>query len=150
MSGFDHEQTFETAGSGPESPRTAIPATLPVTASADLTAAGTLNAIGIEVVFDDLPATILMTITDGSSNSGTASLITTGGIFAPQVLTLVFAGFTGAIDFSDIETISMQLTATMPATDVQIGFIESTFVPEPSTTMLLGFSIVVLGARLRR
>ena len=43
---------------------------------ADLTEGSTLNAIGIEIVFDDLPADLIVNVTDGSSNTGQSTLAT--------------------------------------------------------------------------
>ena len=116
----------------------------------DLTESATQNAIGIEIVFDDLPADIVVTITDGSSNTGQATSSAPGGIFSPTSVVLTFASFSGSIDFTDVESISLGLSATFPATDVQIGFIESTSVPEPSTALLLTLGLVGLAARRQK
>jgi hypothetical protein len=121
-----------------------------IVAGVDLTAGGTLNAVGIEIVFDDLPANITVFVTDGSANSGQSSHTTAGAIFAPETLILTFASFSGAVDFSDITEITLQVDATLPASDLQFGFIETTFVPEPSTALLLGIGLTILGASRRR
>jgi hypothetical protein len=116
---------------------------------ADLTEGSTLNAIGIEIVFDDLPADLIVNVTDGSSNTGQSTLATAGGIFAPQEVAIPFASFSGSVDFTDVESISLVVSPLFPATDVQLGFIEST-VPEPSTGLLLGLGMAVLGSRRRK
>ena len=61
----------------------------------------------------------------------------------------LFSSFSGSVDFTDIELIAMNVTPLFPAADLQIDFIESTFIPEPSTALLLGIGLVALGVRRR-
>jgi hypothetical protein len=91
-----------------------------------------------------------VTVTDGSSNTGSSSLTTAGGIFVPTDEFLTFASFTGTVDFSDVEQIELLVEGLFPATDLQIGFIESAFVPEPGTALLLGLGLAGLAVRGRR
>jgi len=116
----------------------------------DLTEGGTQNAIGLSIVFDDLPADITLILTDSSLSSATATVTTSGGIFAPEEEFLLFSGFTGSVDPTDIETIELRIDSVFPATDMQIDFIESTFIPEPGTGTLLGISLVGLGLKRRK
>jgi hypothetical protein len=116
----------------------------------DLTLGATLNAIALSIVFDDLPADITFIVTDGSSNVGSSTISTPGGIFAPTQTALTFASFSGSVDFSDVETIQLIVDPLFPAADLQIDFIESTFIPEPSTGLLLAGGLIALGARRRK
>jgi len=117
---------------------------------ADLTAGATLNAIALSIVFDDLPADITLIVTDGSSNAGSSTTTTPGGIFVPTTTALSFASFSGSVDFTDVETIQLIVDPLFPAADLQIDFIESTFIPEPTTGLLLAGGLIVLGARRRK
>jgi hypothetical protein len=49
----------------------------------DLTVGSTLNAIGLEIAFDDLPAGITIMVTDGSSNVGSSTTVTRAGSSFP-------------------------------------------------------------------
>jgi len=117
----------------------------------DLSAAGTLNAISLGIDFDDLPVDIVLDITDSSANTGSASTTAPGGIFLPISQDILFASFSGSVDFSAVETIKLTLTPQFPAADIQINFIESTFVvPEPTTLAGLSLMGLLLVARRRR
>ena len=111
----------------------------------DLTAAATLNGIAVEIVFDDLPIAITITLEDTIGNTSALTQNTTGGIFVPTSMEFQFANFVGTADTIDIELVSLSLVLTLPATDVQIDFIESAeVIPEPGTVLLLGLGLVGL------
>jgi len=123
----------------------------------DLTAGGSLNAISMQIPFDDLPVDITITVED---NAGLRSELTHnpgGGVFAPVSLPFLFDNFSpinppGA-DFTSIVRLTIEIEPLFPATDLQIDFIETTFVPpvpEPSTYALAALGLVALGLAGRR
>jgi len=117
----------------------------------DLTAAGSLNAISLGINFDDLPVDIVLDITDSSAGTGSATSALPGGIFGLISQDVLFASFSGSVDFSSVETIKLTLNPQFPATDLQINFIESTFVvPEPTTLAGLSLMGLLVVARRRR
>jgi hypothetical protein len=85
-------------------------------------------------------------VTDGSSNVGSSPTVTSGGIFVPTTETLLFSWFSGSVDVNDVEEIKLMVSAVFPATDLQLGFIESTFVPEPGTLLLVGLCLFPSGS----
>jgi MYXO-CTERM domain-containing protein len=77
-----------------------------------------------------------------------------GEIFAAQSHTVLFSSFavgagTGA-DFTNVGMVEMHIAPQFPATDLTLDFIESTFVPEPSTIALAAMGLVGLVAVWRR
>lgn len=119
---------------------------------ADLTAGATLNAISLEVVFDDLPADITIQVFDGTF-LGQSTITTAGGIFVSTIESLLFSSFSGTVDFTSVESITLIIEPLFPAANLQIGFIESAsvpIIPEPSTALLLSLGLVGLGVRRRR
>jgi hypothetical protein len=119
----------------------------------DITAGATLNAISLGIVFDDLPADITIQLFDGTF-LGQLTHTTIGGIFSPETANLLFASFsnTANLNFTSIESIKLIVEPLFPAADLQIDFIETAFVvvPEPSTALLFGGGLLVLGLRRRQ
>lgn len=127
-------------------------------AATDFTVGGTLNAIAMQIPFDDLPVDIEIV---ALSLTGTSALTLNpgGGIFAPTSLDYLFGSFvtqsgTGA-DFTAVTGLELHISPNFPATDLQIDFIETTFVPppgvpEPSTYVLGAMGLLGLGLFLRR
>lgn len=109
----------------------------------DLTEGGTQNAIGLELTENDLPVDITITVTDGSANSGSAFATTTAGPLFPTLETLLFSSFSGGIDFTDVESIELNVEAAdFPGPDFEVAFIAS--VPEPGTVLLLASGLLGL------
>jgi len=115
----------------------------------DLTLGGTLNGIGVVIDFDDLPVDIQIEVTDGSANTGNLTKTTSGGIFLPETEGFEFSDFSGAVDFEDVETITLWIDAKFGGTDLQIDFIESTTVPEPALLALFGIAGLAVAGRKR-
>lgn len=120
----------------------------------DLTAGSTLNALGIEVLFDDSPVNVTLRVFTDAGNWSSAVLGLPGGIFAAQSHTLTFASFTtqsgSGADFANVGAIEMFIDPQFAATDLTLDFIESTFVPEPSSMLLAAIGFVGLIAAVRR
>lgn len=124
----------------------------------DLTAGGTLNAIAMQIPFDDLPVDIQIGVNSPAGNSVLTQTLP-GGIFSSTSLPFLFDDFTVATgtgaDFASVDLISIVINPLFPATDLQIDFIETTFVstvPEPATYALaaMGLCGLALYGRRRR
>ena len=112
------------------------------TGGADLTDAGAQTGIAVGVIFDDLPVNLEFLI-QGVGGSSIATLNLGGGIFAPTSEFLSFASFTGTVDFTQVNYITLRIIPLFPATDLQIDFIESS-TPEPATLSLLALGSIGL------
>lgn len=125
--------------------------------SADLTAGGA-NAFGLAIPFDDLPVDIqIVAMSAGGSSALTHN--SGGGIFAPTNMTFAYGDFgvtSGAgANFSDIESLQLNITPLFPGTDLQIDFLETFIipgpsVPEPSTYAMAALGLIGLGFITRR
>jgi hypothetical protein len=62
---------------------------------------------------------------------------------------VTFNSFSGSVDFTDVENISLWIEGVFGGTDIQIDFIESTVVPEPSLLALLGIAGLAIAGRKR-
>lgn len=51
---------------------------------------------------------------------------------------------------SHVDTTPLDATALLPATNIHVDFIESTFIPELSTALLVGLGLIGLGTRRRK
>jgi hypothetical protein len=116
----------------------------------DLTAGGTLNAIALNVAFDDLPVEVGMSIATDAGNFSSASLNLPGGIFTPQSYSILFSAFVPDVgagaDFTNVNAILLWIQGELAATDVQLDFIESAYVPEPSSLILAAFGCIGFAA----
>jgi hypothetical protein len=116
----------------------------------DLTAGATLNALGIKVLFDDLPVNIQLFVYTNAGNWSSATLGLPGGIFSASSYTVPFASFTagggGGASFSSVGAIEMVIQPQFGATDLTLDFIESTYVPEPSSVALSALALAGLMA----
>jgi hypothetical protein len=80
---------------------------------------------------------------------GTSGFTTPGGIFVPTSQGVTFNSFSGSVDFTDVENISLWIEGVFGGTDIQIDFIESTVVPEPSLLALFGIAGLAVAGRKR-
>jgi hypothetical protein len=116
---------------------------------ADLAEGATKDGIALTIDFDDLPVDVSIMVEDGGGNMGTSGFTTPGGIFVPTSQGVTFNSFSGSVDFTDVENISLWIEGVFGGTDIQIDFIESTVVPEPSLLALFGIAGLAVAGRKR-
>lgn len=105
----------------------------------DLTNRGESNAIGILVVSNDNPVDLSFDVTAFSSSPEYATVHITGGITSPTLIALPYSSFSGAVDFSTIESMGMTIEPLQPAASLVIDTLESVSVPEPTSFLLAMF-----------
>ncbi|MBS1710270.1 MAG: PEP-CTERM sorting domain-containing protein [Armatimonadetes bacterium] len=108
----------------------------------------TQNAFNINVLSNDLAATIQIAIRTNGGNLAFSSLhnLTPGMVMTPQVVTISFAEF-GAQNFADVDSIGIYLDTTASG-DTVIDSFEA--VPEPASLIALGLGAAALVARKRK
>lgn len=108
----------------------------------------TQNAFQINVLSNDLPATLQIAIRTNGGTLTFSSLhnLTPGMVMTPQVVTISFAEF-GAQNFADVDTIGIYLDTTASG-DTVIDSFEA--VPEPASLIALGLGAAALVARKRK
>jgi hypothetical protein len=112
----------------------------------DLTAGGTLNAIALEVALNETAVAVSIELTDTAANTGSAAATLAAG---PGTSLLLFSDFSGSVDYTDIETIHLQLTTASPHSRLELGDVSSVAVPEPASALLLAAGLAGLCARRR-
>lgn len=126
---------------------------------ADFTDGGLSDVVAVSLSFNDFSTPIIFTAYTDAANFSTATVLSPGNIppDPATVLTVAFADFVTAggagADFSNIGAFSLLIDGSaISALDLEILSVETNAaasVPEPSTALLVGGGIVVLG-RLRR
>lgn len=116
----------------------------------DLTSNGALTGIALGIAFDDLAVDIAFTVMDVNAAVGSTMVSTSGGIFSPVQLVVLFASFSGGVDFTSVDSIEVEIRPLSPATDIEIDFIEAVDVPEPSPMLLIVTSGLAMAAFTRR
>lgn len=105
----------------------------------DFTDGGLSNSFVVGVNFSDFGGGVAITVDDGGGPVTSPGFplpgLITGG--APVPVAIPFAAFPG-IDFTTVESVLFEFAAPVPATDIEILFLETDFViPEPATASLL-------------
>lgn len=120
----------------------------------DLTAGNTTDAFEIVVLFDDLPATIDLTVHTDGANASSVSWPTTGLLLTGDTaisIFIPFAAFSGSADFTNVGAIEMSLTATATAgLDIQLDRIGTALAPVPLPPAIWMFASALLGLAVRR
>jgi hypothetical protein len=120
--------------------------------NADLLSEGH-NTISLQIsdVFVPLPATITVEVLTNQDEPNRAFVSIVRPITSNGVMHFSYASFlqlNGAIDFSDVDTILLELRL-QTASRLKITDIRTTFVPEPGAIVLLAFGSFVLILRPR-
>jgi hypothetical protein len=127
------------------------PFVINTSSSIDLTDGGTSNCLAIDVVNDDLPINVQMTLY-GVSQSASTMLSLPGGV-ASTTYYVLFSAFAG-IDPTNVRAITLQIDGTQTeGADLTLDNFRSTStsdVPEPATWLLIGLALAGIGAFRRK
>ncbi len=119
--------------------------------SLDITGEGNFNAFAVIVTFIQGNSEVAVTVSDSDSTDTATTVVSGTGPTLASVI-IPFADFTG-IDFTDVDSITLNFNVSDEATDVRIDrFALTQFViPEPASAMLLvaGASLMISGRRRR-
>ncbi len=120
----------------------------------DITSGGANNGISLTVLFDDLPASLDISVYTDSGNWSKYSINLPGLIFTPQTYGILFSNFAtqagSGANFSNVGAIELFIDGSIfGGTDMLFdNFV--TAVPEPSTLLLLSGALLLSMAGLRR
>ncbi len=110
------------------------------------------NAFEIGFLFDDLPATLDMTIYSMDGEVSSLQFPTTGLIFTSLSLFIPYDLFIGNADFGNLGAIELAITSPTNGADIGIDFIQTNIapIPVPATIWLFGSALAGLGMIRRR
>jgi hypothetical protein len=125
--------------------------------NADLSNGGLSNAFVVRVLLSDLRANgipnVILVSTTGRGSSGAVHFdvppLIGNGSPAPFDIIVPFASFFGPIDFSDIDTIELEINGP-PSSNYTLDFFATNTVPEPASLSLFGIGAMGLLARRKR
>lgn len=112
--------------------------------SLDLTQAGTSNAFRADVLFSDQNLGYKLTVKDGGSGVSTFTT-NLGAILSSTIEISKFSSFIGTADFTDVESIEMELSGPL-AQDATFHLLETgTTVPEPASLAIWSLIAMAVG-----
>ena len=114
------------------------------------------NAFEIAVNFADFPAALFIAVEDADGDLDSKGPFPMPGLItggAPVGVPVPYAAFDPSIDFDKLTLLSFLFDAPTPATDLEVLFLDTTFVPpipEPTTLAGLGIMGMLVMTRRRR
>lgn len=111
--------------------------------SLDLTQDGN-NAFEIGLAFDDLPATLAMTVWSPNGDSSQVIFPSTGLIFTELSIFIPFALFSGSADFTNVGAIELLVSSPTNGLDIAFDFVQTGIspIPVPGAVWLLGSALL--------
>lgn len=108
------------------------------------------TAFEIGLLFDDLPATLSMTVWSIDGNSSSLAFPATGLIFTNLSIFIPYALFSGSADFTNVGAIELAITSPTNGLDIALDYIQTGIEPVPVPAAFWLFASALLGLRLTR
>lgn len=117
----------------------------------DLTAGGD-NAFEIGLVFDDLPASLMMTVHSMDGSSSSVTFPGTGLIFTEISIFIPYETFFGSADFSNVGAIELLISSPLNGLDISFDYVQTGLapVPVPGAFLLMSSALLAFGLIRRR
>ena len=125
----------------------------------DLRGGGTEFGLELGVNMRDQPFDVTFTVYDASDPSGNTwsreTITLSGPSFAAQAITIPYGHFTthgpnGGVDFSNVGAVAMEIGAFNPGSDIEIDYLRTSVVPEPSSIVMALLGTALCGWNVLR